>query len=137
MSAFVLPVLGGVLIGLSAVLLMASVGRIAGISSIAAALLPPWRGGALWRVPFVAGLLAGPLLASSLAGRALVAAPSGGNMLLLGAGLLVGLGTGLGGGCTSGHGVCGLALLSPRSLIATATFMAAAIVTVFLVRHVV
>ncbi len=137
MSGFQLPLLGGALIGLSAVLLMATLGRIAGISGIAAALLPPWPEGALWRWPFVAGLLIGPLLAAAVLGRPVVAAPPGNAWLLLAAGALVGVGTGLSGGCTSGHGVCGMARLSPRSIVATAIFMAAAIATVFVMRHVI
>lgn len=136
MSAFELPLLGGALIGLSAVLLMATMGRVAGISGIAAALLPPWRPGAAWRAPFVLGLLAGPILVAWALGRAVVAAPAGGGGLLLLAGAIAGVGTGLGQGCTSGHGVCGIALLSPRSALATLVFMATAAATVFAVRHV-
>jgi uncharacterized membrane protein YedE/YeeE len=129
---------GGLLIGLGAVVLMALAGRIAGISGILAAVLPPAAAGgreAGWRWTFLAGLLVGPLLAGWLGGHALVAAPAAPLPVLAVAGLLVGLGTGLGGGCTSGHGICGLARLSPRSLAATATFMATAMLTVFVVRH--
>jgi uncharacterized membrane protein YedE/YeeE len=136
MHGLELPLLGGALIGLSAVLLMATLGEVAGISGIAAALLPPARGGAGWRAPFVVGLLAGPLLAALAFGHGFVAPPSDGAVLLLAAGALVGVGTGISGGCTSGHGVCGIARLSVRSLCATGAFMATAVATVFLVRHV-
>ena len=138
--------IGGVLIGLAAVWLMASLGRIAGISGIVSGLLLDRpQGDSAWRVAFVAGLVSGPLLLAltgsglgNVAGQpgAVVGEPVAGVTTMLIAGLLVGVGTGIGSGCTSGHGVCGLARLSPRSLAATLTFMAAAIVTVFVVRHV-
>lgn len=141
---------GGVLIGLSATWLMAALGRIAGISGIAATLVTtrPQRQNA-WRLAFVLGMVSGPLLVmlinaqtgtslGNVAGTAgdVIGQPAGGTALMLAAGLLVGVGTGLGSGCTSGHGVCGLARLSPRSLAATLTFLAAAMITVFIVRHV-
>ena len=127
---------GGVLIGLGAVLLMIGAGRIAGISGIVGGLLPPADNqGWGWRAAFVAGLAAGPLLAGWWLGADAVAAPRASLPVLASAGLLVGLGTGLSRGCTSGHGVCGLARLSPRSLAATGVFMAVAFLTVFLVRH--
>jgi uncharacterized membrane protein YedE/YeeE len=126
---------GGVLIGLSASAMILFPGRIAGVSGILGGLMPPRPGDAAWRVAFVLGLLLAPLAAS------LWRAPSppglSTNILLLAtAGALVGFGARLGSGCTSGHGVCGLARLSPRSLAATATFMGAAFVTVFIARHV-
>lgn len=128
---------GGVLIGTAAVLLMALLGRIAGISGIVGSLLPPApaadRG---WRVAFLVGLVGGPLLLALLTGESGIGAPAVGPLALALAGLLVGAGTTLGSGCTSGHGVCGIARLSPRSLAATAIFMATAIATTFLVRHV-
>ncbi len=128
---------GGALIGGAAVLLMAGLGRIAGISGIVGDLLPPiapdWR----WRACFVAGLLAGPAVAGLMLGRNPVGMPAVGLPALAAAGLLVGLGTGLGNGCTSGHGVCGLARLSPRSMAATAVFMLVGGATVFVVRHLV
>lgn len=127
---------GGALIGLSAVLLMALEGRIAGISGIVSRLLPPYRDGVpLGRLGFVAGLLIAPLVAALATGEPVVQTVSAEPVLMAAAGLLVGFGTVLGNGCTSGHGVCGLARLSPRSLAATATFMTTAIVTVFMVRH--
>jgi len=126
---------GGVLIGLSASAMILFPGRIAGVSGILGGLMPPRPGDAARRVAFVLGLLLAPLAAS------LWRAPSppglSTNILLLAtAGALVGFGARLGSGCTSGHGVCGLARLSPRSLAATATFMGAAFVTVFIARHV-
>lgn len=129
--------LGGVAIGASAVLLMASLGRIAGISGIAGGLLSgAERGDRGWRLAFVAGLVAAPLLAVLLRGETGVGAPLVSWPWMCVAGLLVGFGTRLGGGCTSGHGVCGIARLSPRSLLATAVFMASGAGTVFVVRHV-
>jgi uncharacterized protein len=127
---------GGVLIGLAAVLLMALIGRIAGISGIAGNLLLPrpaadWG----WRLAFVVGLVAGPLLLAQGTGAPPpIQFPMGIGVMAI-AGFLVGIGTMLGNGCTSGHGVCGIARLSARSLIATATFMVTAIVVVFAVRH--
>lgn len=148
--------MGGVLIGLSATWLMASLGRIAGISGIASTLVTarPQRKNA-WRLTFVLGMVTGPLLVmlinaqtgaslGNVAGTAggatgasgqIIGQPAGGVVLMLVAGLLVGVGTGLGSGCTSGHGVCGLARRSPRSLAATLTFLTAAMITVFIVRH--
>ncbi|WP_237151917.1 YeeE/YedE family protein [Oryzibacter oryziterrae] len=128
---------GGLLIGLSAVLLMAGLGRIAGITGIVGHLLPPWRGEVKGRAAFVAGLVAAPLIFTlfHLPLHAVTVAAS--TPALVVAGLAVGAGTVLGNGCTSGHGVCGLARLSPRSLAATLTFMAVAFVTVFIVRHVI
>ncbi|WP_444677056.1 YeeE/YedE family protein [Halomonas sp. E19] len=138
--------LGGVMIGLSAVWLMATLGRIAGISGIVGGLVTALpKGDSAWRLAFVLGLVSGPLLLMLLGGQlgnvagepgAVVGQPAGGVPLMLLAGLLVGVGTGLGSGCTSGHGVCGLARLSPRSMVATLTFLVCAIVTVYVVRHV-
>jgi uncharacterized membrane protein YedE/YeeE len=128
---------GGVLIGLSAVLLMAFEGRIAGISGIVSRLLPPWRDGRLpSRLGFVAGLVAAPLVYGRWTGTGVCQTVSDDLPLMAVAGVLVGVGTVLGGGCTSGHGVCGLARLSVRSFVATLLFMASAFATVFLARHV-
>jgi uncharacterized membrane protein YedE/YeeE len=128
---------GGGLIGAAAVLLMALEGRIAGISGIVGGLLPPTPAGDKgWRIGFLVGLIAGPVLVALALGIPAVGAPMVGIGGALLAGALVGLGTGLGSGCTSGHGVCGLARLSPRSLAATLTFMATAALTVLLVRHI-
>ena len=127
---------GGLLIGLAASCLLLFNGRIAGISGIVAGLLRPHKGEVAWRVAFVAGLLLAPL-----AWRATVGLPASrldaGRLTLVVAGLLVGIGTRLGAGCTSGHGVCGLARGSPRSAVATGAFMLAGFCTVYIVRHLV
>ena len=129
--------IGGILIGLSAVLLMAWEGRIAGISGISSRLLPPYADGAfLSRLGFVLGLVAAPLIYLLVTGNEVVQGVSSNLPLMAVAGLLVGFGSVYGNGCTSGHGVCGLSRLSVRSLVATVTFMATAFATVFAVRHV-
>ena len=130
--------LGGAMIGLSAVLLMASVGRIAGISGIAARLLlPPYLGSDVaGRLAFVLGLVAAPGTLFLIAGRWPEVNLDAGAATLVSSGLLVGFGAVWGAGCTSGHGVCGLARLSPRSFVAVAVFMTTAIATVYLVRHI-
>jgi uncharacterized protein len=134
----VASLLGGALIGLSAVLLMLWQGRIAGISLIASRLLPPYRDRELLpRSGFIIGLVAAPLAMAAFTGTQITQTVSSNLPLMLAAGLLVGFGSIYGNGCTSGHGVCGLSRLSPRSFIATATFMATAFVTVFIVRHVI
>ena len=128
---------GGVLIGLSAVMVMALFGRIAGIAGITqgAMALPGAAKDRDWRWAFLAGLILAPLAVTVLGGTVEQTVPDNlGGMAL--AGLLVGLGTALGSGCTSGHGVCGLARLSGRSLAAVVTFMAAGFVTVFVLRHI-
>jgi uncharacterized protein len=127
--------IGGALIGLAAVLLMLFTGRIAGVSGIAGGLLNPRSDDRAWRLAFVAGLIAAPLSAA-LAGFALPMPQLPGSYVTIAvAGLLVGFGTRLGSGCTSGHGICGIARLSPRSIIATSVFMLAAIIVVALMRH--
>lgn len=136
MSLWILSVTGGILIGLSAVLLMASLGRIAGISGIASGLLSDARAGDRgWRVAFILGLVAAPLLLMLLHGSSGVGVPQVGWPWMAVAGLLVGFGTRLGSGCTSGHGVCGIARLSPRSWLATSVFMLFGIATVFVIRY--
>jgi len=127
---------GGALIGLAAVLLMGACGRIAGVSGILGGALVPGAEPRGWRIAFVVGLPAGAALAWRLGagGAPEIAA---GWPALVAAGLLVGIGTQLGNGCTSGHGVCGLARGSRRSLVATTTFMAVAAATVFARRHLV
>ncbi|MFJ1251996.1 YeeE/YedE family protein [Cupriavidus sp. CuC1] len=125
---------GGLLIGLAAAALVLFNGRIAGISGIVGGLLQPRRAETGWRIAFVLGLLAAPLL-WRLFGTLPESRVDAGAGLLVVAGLLVGLGTRYGAGCTSGHGVCGLSRLSPRSLAATAAFMAAGFATVFVARH--
>src|SRR6476620_8879865 len=138
MHPFLSAAVGGALIGLAAVLLMFLSGRVAGISGIVGALLPPklaedWR----WRLAFIAGLLLAPLILQAFSGFSGIGAPMVGLAILIPAGLLIGAGSALGNGCTSGHGICGLARLSPRSAVATVTFMTVAVVTVFVMRHVI
>ena len=126
---------GGALIGLAAAMLVLLNGRIAGISGIVGGLLAPRAGDVAWRGAFVAGLLVGAA-ALAAAGMAPVLRDRPGLGVIILAGLLVGFGTRLGSGCTSGHGVCGLARLSPRSFAATLIFMASAALVVFVTRHV-
>ncbi len=127
---------GGMLIGAAAAMLVLLNGRVAGISGIVGGLLAPRRADIGWRIAFVAGLLLSPAVLFLLDYRVAPRIDAGFGTLVA-AGLLVGVGTSYGSGCTSGHGVCGLSRLSPRSLVATAAFMAAGIATVFLVRHLV
>ncbi len=127
---------GGALIGLSAVLLMWATGRIAGVSGIAARLFPPYEDGEFaGRLVFVAGLIAAPVLVRLVTGSLPAQTIAAGTPVLIVAGLLTGFGAVWGSGCTSGHGVCGLSRLSVRSLVATITFMATGVATVFVIRH--
>jgi uncharacterized membrane protein YedE/YeeE len=126
---------GGILIGIATAMFLLVNGRIAGISGIVGGLLRPVGGDIAWRIAFVVGLLAASA-AYSLALRYPAATIDAGYPLLIAAGLLVGAGTRYGSGCTSGHGVCGLSRLSPRSLAATLAFMVAGFVMVFVVRHI-
>lgn len=132
---FLLAAAGGVLIGLAATLLLLGNGRIAGISGIAGGLLTPTRGEIGWRVAFVVGLLAGGVALVALMPGAIGAPQTTKPLLVVLAGLLVGYGTRLGSGCTSGHGICGISRGAPRSITATVAFMAAGAATVFVVRH--
>lgn len=125
---------GGLLIGLAASAFVLLSGRVAGISGILGGLLRPAKGDIGWRLAFVLGLVAAPLLYQLVAPLPVVQVEAD-STTLIAAGLLVGLGTRYGAGCTSGHGVCGLSRLSPRSLVATAAFMLAGFATVFVVRH--
>ena len=127
---------GGLLIGASAALLLVLNGRIAGISGILGGLLQPARGEIGWRLAFLAGLFIAPLVYGAFGGVLPAVTSTAPIWLLIIAGLIVGFGTRLGVGCTSGHGVCGIGRGSPRSLVATATFMVTAILTVFTTRHV-
>lgn len=129
-----LSLAGGVLLGLASALFILVNGRILGISGILGGLLIPKAGDVAWRVAFVLGLLAAPMLYAGLRGPWEVRIEAGWGTVVA-AGLLVGLGTRYASGCTSGHGVCGLSRLSPRSLVATVSFMAAGFVVVYLVRH--
>lgn len=131
---------GGLLIGAGAALLVLTIGRIAGVSGVLGGLLQSTTarapGETGWRVAFLAGLLAAPLLAALLGLDVGTAHIEAGTVQVVAAGLLVGLGTRVGSGCTSGHGVCGVSRMSPRSLVATACFTAAGMATVTLLRHV-
>ncbi len=126
---------GGALIGLSAVLLMLLNGRIAGITGIAAGILDPLSGDRDWRAAFVVGLIAAPLSALLLGYSLPIVQMPTSYVTVAVAGLLVGFGTRLSNGCTSGHGICGIARLSPRSIVATGIFMVAAIIVVAVTRH--
>jgi uncharacterized membrane protein YedE/YeeE len=128
---------GGVLLGVASALFILLNGRVLGISGIVGGLLRPRAGDTTWRLAFLAGMLAAPLVYGLLAPAGFVQPPriDAGYGLVALAGLLVGVGTRYGAGCTSGHGVCGLSRLSPRSLVATLSFMAAGFAIVFIVRH--
>ena len=126
---------GGVLIGIAAAMFVLLNGRIAGISGVIGGLFKPNTGDVAWRAAFVIGLVGAPLVYGLLAALPVPRIDASFGALIV-AGLLVGVGTRYGSGCTSGHGVCGLARLSPRSLVATAAFMGAGFVTVFAMRHV-
>ncbi|ONN82209.1 YeeE/YedE [Burkholderia cenocepacia] len=125
---------GGVIIGISAAMFVLLNGRIAGISGVLGGLLKPVRGDISWRAAFILGLIGAPLLYALFTELRRPQIDAGYAGLIV-AGLLVGVGTRFGSGCTSGHGVCGISRLSPRSLVATATFMAAGFATVYVVRH--
>ena len=125
---------GGIIIGIAAAVFVLVNGRIAGISGIVGGLLRPGGGDVSWRIAFIAGLLIAPA-AYALVARLPEPTIAAGYPLLAVAGLIVGLGTSYGSGCTSGHGVCGISLLSPRSLTATAAFMATGFAIVFVFRH--
>ncbi len=126
--------IGGALIGLSAVLLMGLVGRIAGVSGVFAGTTFAEPGDRAWRICFVIGLVAAPILHGAIAGKAPPFEITSNMALVVLGGLLVGFGTRLGSGCTSGHGVCGLSRLSPRSMASVALFMAAGMITVTAIR---
>jgi uncharacterized protein len=126
---------GGMLIGIAAAMFILLNGRIAGISGIVGGLLKPQRGDTLWRVLFVAGMLAAPGIWMLVAGTPVIRIDAD-YPILIAAGLLVGISTRYGAGCTSGHGVCGISRLSPRSIVATLAFMGTGFLTVFLTRHV-
>lgn len=128
--------LGGALIGIAATLMLWINGRITGISGILGGVLFPVKTDALWRVLFIAGLLCGALLFTLVKGSPINLEVQATPLVSILAGFLVGFGTRLGSGCTSGHGICGIARVSKRSFAATLMFMLTGIVTVFLVRHV-
>lgn len=126
---------GGGLIGLAASMLLLVNGRVAGVSGIVKNVLKPVRGDIAWRLAFIAGLVAGPLL-YALLGNTVVVEIRAPLALLVVAGAVVGFGTSMGSGCTSGHGVCGIARLSARSILATISFMTSGVLTVYVARHV-
>jgi uncharacterized protein len=128
---------GGLLLGLASALFILLNGRILGISGIVGGLLKPKVGDTTWRLAFLLGMAAAPLAAYLLLPPGLIPTPriEAGYALIAAAGLLVGVGTRYGSGCTSGHGVCGLSRLSPRSLVATLSFMGAGFLTVYVIRH--
>jgi uncharacterized membrane protein YedE/YeeE len=128
--------IGGGLIGFSAVLLMLSTGRIAGISGIFGGLLDPGNNDKDWRIAFIAGLILAPVISGWIGYPMPTPKMPASWTVIIAAGLLVGFGTRMGGGCTSGHGICGVARFSGRSIAATVIFMLAAIVTVAVTRHV-
>jgi uncharacterized protein len=128
--------IGGILIGLSASAMLLLEGKIAGVSGICAGVLNPAKDDTLWRMSFIAGLLAGGLLLRVFMREAFNFGVVHSYAMLILAGLLVGFGTRLSNGCTSGHGVCGIGRLSTRSMVATITFIASGAITVYLVNHV-
>jgi len=127
---------GGVLIGISAILLMALHGRIAGMTGILSGILPPVSSDWPWRASFLAGAVIAPMVFVQMGGSIPFAVPLTTTALVVG-GLIVGVGVYFGSGCTSGHGVCGMARLSPRSIVATIIFMIAAFITVYVTRHII
>jgi uncharacterized membrane protein YedE/YeeE len=132
--SIMMALLGGALIGLAASAMMLFVGRIAGISGILGGVLSPARGDVAWRLFFLAGLLVAGVIVVVVAPSAIRAASGRSLGMIAAAGLIVGIGTRMGSGCTSGHGVCGLSRFSPRSLVATLTFIGVGIGTATLVR---
>ncbi|QWE29605.1 YeeE/YedE family protein [Polynucleobacter sp. AM-7D1] len=127
--------LGGILLGVSAALYVILHGRILGISGIVSGLLTPKNGDVIWRLSLVLGLLSAPFLGSVFFDLHTITVIDADWIAIIIAGLLVGFGSSYGSGCTSGHGVCGLSRLSPRSLVATLSFMSAGFLTVFVIRH--
>jgi len=128
---------GGIILGVASALFILMNGRVLGVSGILGGLLPPKAGDTFWRLAFLAGMFASPWIFNLLAPAELITTPQidADLVMLIIAGLLVGIGTRYGSGCTSGHGVCGLSRMSPRSLVATLSFMAAGFLTVYVVRH--
>ena len=129
-----MSLLGGLLIGTASALFILANGRIAGISGILGGLLRPTSGDVVWRLAFLLGLIVAPAVLAAFVAPVVPTIDAGPTTLII-AGLLVGIGTRYGGGCTSGHGVCGLSRLSPRSLIATLAFMGSGMAIVFAMRH--
>lgn len=136
MESIMWSLIGGIFIGLAATLLLLFNGRIAGISGILSGVMFPVKGDTFWRAAFIVGLLGGGLIAPLVFQRPFVFEMQASLPVIITGGFLVGLGTRMGSGCTSGHSVCGIARFSWRSITATVTFMLTAIITVALVRHV-
>lgn len=128
--------IGGLIIGAAAIIFLLVNGRIAGISGIVGGLLPPVKHDVLWRIAFIAGLIMAPAIYGFFAPKPDIQIDADYPLLMI-AGLLVGIGTRYGSGCTSGHGICGISRLSPRSIVATISFIASGIMTVFIMRHVI
>jgi uncharacterized membrane protein YedE/YeeE len=126
--------IGGLILGFAALIFILVNGRITGISGILGGLLSPSQGDVWWRVAFIAGLIMAPSIYHVFAALPPIQVDARYPMLIV-AGLIVGIGTRYGSGCTSGHGICGISRLSPRSLVATAAFMVAGFITVFIIRH--
>jgi uncharacterized membrane protein YedE/YeeE len=133
MNSLFVPLLGGLLIGISSLTMLTLLGRITGISGIFAGVITAESG--IWRWAFLAGLIGGPLLFHTLTDTNAPLVSEAGWPIIIAAGLLVGFGTRYAGGCTSGHGVCGIGRLSQRSMAATASFIGAGMVTVYVTRH--
>ena len=131
----VMSLIGGLLIGLAALFLMAMNGRVMGISGILAGLTNSANKDRSWRIAFIIGTIIGPFIVMMFSGNPIEIRPVSGGFMLMASGLIVGLGTSIGSGCTSGHGICGLSRFSLRSLVATLSFMAAGFVTVLVTRH--
>ena len=130
---------GGIILGLASAIFILVNGRILGISGILGGLFPPKVGDTTWRIAFMLGLFAAPAVFHAVVPVQYITAPriEASDFLVVAAGLLVGIGTRYASGCTSGHGVCGLSRLSPRSVVATASFMGAGFITVYVMRHVI
>lgn len=136
MHPFVLALIGGGLVGLAAVMMMGLKGRIAGVSGILSGAFTESSDERLWRILFVLGIAIGGAIPALMSDSFVPPVPDSSTLLVIIGGLAVGVGTGLGSGCTSGHGICGISRLSPRSMVATCTFMAAGFICVFLLKHV-
>jgi len=136
MHPFVLALIGGGLVGLAAVMMMGLKGRIAGVSGILSGAFSDSGDERLWRILFIVGIAIGGAIPALLSDNFVPPVPDTSTLLVIIGGLAVGLGTALGSGCTSGHGICGISRLSPRSMVATGTFMAAGFICVFLLKHI-
>ena len=136
MHHFLLAAIGGALVGVAALILMGLNGRIAGVSGILSGSLTEAGGERWWRLLFVLGIAIGGAIPALLSPDFKPPIPDASTLTVIIGGLLVGIGTGLGSGCTSGHGICGISRMSPRSIVATCTFMASGFICVYLLRHV-